>query len=147
MILYDYIYTFVYTIHIYLLNIKGLRPLPPTPVERMDRGSLSRTSTTELPAPTPPKSSAEGSSWTFSARGNTFVKDSEAWKCGRSNFFGDRNFGFGIGYRGGRWRTRFWDFGTCSIRGLMPWGRIVYVFKLVSVLLVFFVFKLENGHR
>ena len=33
-------------------RIKGLRPLPPTPVERMDRGSLNRTSATELPAPT-----------------------------------------------------------------------------------------------
>ena len=32
--------------------IKGLRPLPPTPVERMDRGSLNRTSTPELPAAT-----------------------------------------------------------------------------------------------
>ena len=35
-----------------LFKIKGLRPLPPTPVERMDRGSLNRTSATELPAPT-----------------------------------------------------------------------------------------------
>ena len=29
----------------------------------------------------------------------------------------------------------------------MPWGRSVYVFKVVSVVLVFFGFKLENGHR
>ena len=42
-----------YTPSLYIyIYIKGLRPLPPTPVERMDRGSLNRTSATELPAPT-----------------------------------------------------------------------------------------------